>query len=216
MKKPKVYIIEAKRTAIGKFLGSLYEKNPAEVCAQLIKKGFRREYLQCVELVVIGNVISVGTGQGIARNIAIQSGIPENIPAYLVNMVCGSGMQAIRNGINEIKCGMSVVLCGGFEFMSNIPFATDSYIRLGKKFGDFRMVDLMTHDGLTDAFSGVHMGVTAENIAKSLNISRLEQDQYALLAQQRAINAVDNKLFSDEIVPIDLVDYKGESSYFFC
>lgn len=120
---------------------------------------------------IVGNVISAGMGQGIARKIAIKAGIPETTPAYSLNMVCGSSMQAIKNRMNEIRCGMDLVLCGGVEFMSNIPFATNSFIRLGKKFGDFTMIDLMTHDGLHDSFSGVHMGITAENIAKN-TISR--------------------------------------------
>lgn len=214
MKNRKVYIIDAKRTAIGKFLGSLYEKDPAGVCSQLIRKGFNSERIKDIELFVLGNVVSAGTGQGIARKIAIKAGIPEKTPAYSVNMVCGSGMQAIRSAINEIKCGMNLVMCGGFEFMSNIPFATDSYIRLGKKFGDFRMVDLMTNDGLIDAFSGVHMGITAENISKSIGVSRKEQDEFAYLTQQRAINAVDNEEFKDEIIPIDLEDYKGNKFVF--
>ena len=190
-KESKIYIIDAKRTAIGKFLGSLYEKDAADVCRQVIEpwknlKGRSGSILEDIDFVIVGNVISAGTGQGIARKISILSGIPERVPAYTVNMVCGSGMQAIRNGINEIICGAQLVLCGGFEFMSNIPYATNSYIRLGKKFGDFTMIDLMTHDGLLDSFSGVHMGVTAENIAKKYGISRKEQDEYAYMAQQRA------------------------------
>ena len=212
----RVFIVNAKRTAIGKFLGSLYETEPAEVCAQLIKKGFNKEqvYFNDIEDVIIGNVISAGTGQGIARKIAILAGVPETVPAYAVNMVCGSGIQAIRNGVNEILCGSDLILCGGFEFMSNIPFATNSYIRLGKKFGDFTMTDLMTHDGLIDAFYGIHMGITAENIANELNISRIEQDDYSFLTQQRAIRAVDEGIFKDEIVPIQLRDYKGREYIF--
>ena len=212
----RVFLAEAKRSAIGKFLGSLYEADPAEVCAQVIRKGFSEfgGSLQDVESVIIGNVISAGTGQGIARKIAIFSGIPETVPAYSVNMVCGSGMQAIRNGANEIAAGADLVLCGGFEFMSNIPYATNSYIRLGKKFGDFTMMDLMTHDGLTDAFSGVHMGVTAENIAKKYEISREWQDEYAYMAQKRAIAAVDGGKFQEEIVPVSLKDYRGREYVF--
>ena len=149
----KIYIINAKRTAIGKFLGSLYETDPTEVCTQLVQKGFQeknsngKSVLTDVESVIIGNVVSAGMGQGVARKIALSIGVPQTTPAYSLNMVCGSGMQAIRNAMNEIRCGMNLVLCGGLEFMSNIPFATNSYIRLGKKFGDFNMVDLMTHDG---------------------------------------------------------------------
>lgn len=210
----KAYIIDAKRTAIGKFLGSLYEAEPAQVCAELIKEGFDNSYLSDVQSVIIGNVISAGTGQGLARKIAMDAGVPVCTPAYSVNMVCGSGMQAIRNGINEIKCGNDLVLCGGLEFMSNIPFATNSYIRLGKRFGDFTMIDLMTHDGLLDSFSGVHMGITAENIAKKFGIERTEQDDYSYLTQQRAIEAVDNGEFKEEIVPIHLKDYKGNSYIF--
>ena len=213
----KVYIVDAKRTAIGKFLGSLYESDPADVCAQLIKNGLLgtiANKVEDIECVIVGNVIGAGTGQGIARKISITAGIPEEVPAYTVGMVCGSGMQAIRNAVNEIKCGSSLVLCGGFEFMSNIPFATNSYIRLGKKFGDFTMTDLMTHDGLIDAFSGVHMGITAENIAKKYGITRKEQDEYSFMTQMRAIEAVDSGVFKDEIVPISLKDYRGREYVF--
>ena len=129
-------------------------------------------------------------------------------------MVCGSGMEAVRNAVLEIQCGSNLVLAGGFELMSNIPFATNTYMRLGKKFGDFVMTDLMTHDGLIDSFSGVHMGITAENIAKKYRISREEQDKYALLAQKRAVEAVDGNYFKDEIVPVELTDYRGNSFVF--
>ena len=168
----KVYIIEAKRSAIGKFLGSLYEADITDVSSQVIKNGFSKNHLDKVECVIIGQVFSAGTGQALARKISINSGISESVPAYMTNMVCGSGLQAIRSAMMEIKQGRDLILCGGVEFMSNIPFATDSYIRLGKKFGDFNMVDLMTHDGLIDSFSGVHMGITAENIARKYDITR--------------------------------------------
>lgn len=213
MDKP-IYIVDAKRTAIGKFLGSLYESDPKDVCVQVIKNGFQNAQIKDVETVILGNVISAGTGQAAARNIAINAGVPLASPAYSVNEVCGSGMQAIINGVNEIKCGKNLVLCGGFEFMSNIPFCTDTYMRLGKKFGDFKMVDLMTHDGLIDSFSGVHMGITAENIAKALHITRDEQDDYAILAQHRAIEAVDGHQFDDEIVPVTLKDWRGREYIF--
>lgn len=210
----KVYIIQAKRTAIGKFLGSLYESDPSEVSVQVLKNGFDSAVLRDVESVIIGNVIQAGMGQGIARKIAVNAGIPQKVPAYTVGMVCGSGMQAIRNGINEIKCGADVVLCGGIEFMSNIPYATNSYIRLGKKFGDFTMTDLMTHDGLLDSFSGVHMGITAENVAKKYGISREMQDEYSYMSLQRAIKAVDEGMFKEEIVPVTLKDYRNREYVF--
>lgn len=210
----KVYIIEAKRSAIGKFLGSLYEADITDVSSQVIKNGFSKNHLDKVECVIIGQVFSAGTGQALARKISINSGISESVPAYMTNMVCGSGLQAIRSGMMEIKQGRDLILCGGVEFMSNIPFATDSYIRLGKKFGDFNMVDLMTHDGLIDSFSGVHMGITAENIAKRYDITRKQQDEYSYLAQQRAINAVDSGKFKNEIVPLNLKDYRNNDYVF--
>lgn len=210
----KVCIVDAKRSAIGKFLGSLYEADPAAVCAQIIRNGFDSSLFPDIDIVILGNAISAGEGQGIARKIAINAGIPEEIPAYSVNMVCGSGMEAVRNATLEIQCDSRLVLAGGFEFMSNIPFATNTYMRLGKKFGDFVMTDLMTHDGLIDSFSGVHMGITAENIARKYQITRREQDDYALMAHKRAVEAVDGGYFKDEIVPVSLTDYKGNSFVF--
>ncbi|MCR4633451.1 MAG: thiolase family protein [Erysipelotrichaceae bacterium] len=208
------YIIEAKRSAIGKFLGSLYEKDPLEASAQIITKGFKKEWLDDVEQVIIGNVISAGMGQGLARAIAIRAGIDEKVPAYSVNMVCGSGMQAIINACNEIECGKDLILTGGVEFMSNIPYATNTFLRLGKKFGNFEMTDLMVSDGLTDSFSGVHMGITAENIAAKYQISREAQDDYAYMSQQRSIKAIDDGVFRQEIIPLDLKDYKGRQFVF--
>lgn len=213
--KNRVFIIESKRTAIGKFLGSFYEQDPSNVCSQVIYDLFSDKFdKNDVQEVIVGNVISAGMGQGFARKVSINSGIPLQTPAYSVNMVCGSGMQAIINGCKDILCGFSSVLVGGVEFMSNIPFATNSYIRLGKKFGDFTMTDLMTHDGLIDPFSGVHMGITAENIAKEYNISREDQDQYSWMSLQRAIKAVDEGVFKEEIVPIKLLDYKHKEYVF--
>lgn len=209
-----IYIIDAKRTAIGKFLESLYEADPKDVCVQLIKNGFKEEYIKEVESVIVGNVISAGIGQATARNIAINAGAPLESPAYSLNEVCGSGMQAIINGVNEIKCGKNLVLFGGFEFMSNIPFCTDTYMRLRKKFGNFKMIDLMTHDGLIYSFSGVQMGITAENIVKKLDITREQQDDYSYLAQQRSIEAVDSHFFKEEIISVSLKDYKGNEYQF--
>lgn len=210
----KKYIIAAKRSAIGRFLGSFYEKNAVKAAAQLIQKGFDQKQLKDVQMVIVGNVISAGMGQGPARAIAIEAGIDVKVPAYCINMVCGSGMQAIINACNEIECGKDLVLAGGVEFMSNIPYATNTFIRLGKKFGNFEMTDLMVSDGLTDSFSGVHMGITAENIAERYAISREQQDDYSYLTQQRAIKAVDEGVFRDEIVPLTLTDYKGRTFEF--
>ena len=210
----RVYIVNSKRTAIGKFLGSFYECDVTDVCVQLTRELLKDYKKEDIDEIIFGNVVSAGLGQGVARAIAVKSGIPIEKPAYTVGMVCGSGMQAVINGYKSIKCGNRLELVGGLEFMSNIPYATDSYLRLGKKFGDFNMKDLMVHDGLTDAFSGVHMGITAENIARDLHISREEQDSYAYLAQQRAIKAVDSGAFISEIVPIRLTDWKRREYVF--
>ena len=127
-----IKIIDAKRTPIGKFLESLYEQDLAKVCVQTIN-GFNNwnVFKDDVDISIFGNVVSAGLGQGIARKIAIESGIKVESPAYTVGMVCGSGMQAVINACNEIKLGKRLVLAGGFEFMSNIPYATDTYLRLG-------------------------------------------------------------------------------------
>lgn len=209
-----IYLIDSKRTAIGKFLGSLYENDPCDVSVQVIKELLSGINPFDVDMTIVGNVVSANMGQAFFRKIAINSGIPQEKPAYAVNMVCGSGMMAIINAVKEVKCGANLVLAGGVEFMSNIPYATNTYLRLGKKFGNFEMTDLMVSDGLTDAFSGVHMGITAENIAKKYGITREQQDDYSWLAQQRAINGVDSGVFRDEIVPVKIKDYKGREFVF--
>lgn len=210
----KVYIIDAKRTAIGKFLGSLYETDPVEIATQLIKKGFDNKLIEDCEELIVGNVISAGMGQGFVRAIALNAGMKQETTAYSINMVCGSGMQAIANGYKDILLGKDIVIAGGVEIMSNIPYATNTFIRLGKKFGNFEMTDLMVSDGLTDSFSHVHMGITAENIAEKYGITREHQDDYAYLTQQRAIKAVDDGVFKDEIVPLTLKDYKKREYVF--
>lgn len=210
----KVFIIDAKRTPIGKFLGSLYEKNPVEISTQLIKKGFKEELINECEELIVGNVISAGMGQGFARAIALNSGMKQETTAYSINMVCGSGMQAIINGYKDVLLGKEIVLVGGVEIMSNIPYATNTFIRLGKKFGNFEMTDLMISDGLTDSFSKVHMGITAENIAEKYDITREHQDDYSYFTQQRAIRAVDEGVFNEEIVPLVLNDYRNREYVF--
>lgn len=205
----KTFLINAKRTAIGKFLGMFYENDPCDISSQVIKELLKDISPDDVDMTIVGNVISANMGQAFFRKIAINAGIPIEKPAYAVNMVCGSGMMAIINAVKEIKCGANLVVAGGVEFMSNIPYATNTYLRLGKKFGNFEMTDLMVSDGLTDAFSGVHMGVTAENIARKYNVTREDQDKYSWEAQQKAINGVDSGAFVDEIVPVNIKDYKG-------
>lgn len=210
----KVFLVNAKRTAIGKFLGSFYENDYASVSVQLLNNLLEGINKNDIDMTIVGNVISANMGQGFFRKISVNAGIPIEKPSYGVNMVCGSGMMAIINAVKEIKCGSSLVVAGGVEFMSNIPYATNTYIRLGKKFGNFEMTDLMVSDGLTDTFSGVHMGITAENIARELNITREQQDEYSFVAQKKAIEAIDSGMFKDEIVPVIVKDYKGKEFVF--
>lgn len=209
-----VYLLNARRTAIGKFLGAFYENDPKAISSQVIRTLLKDIDPSDVDMTIVGNVISANMGQAFFRKIAIDAGIPVEKPAYSVNMVCGSGMMAVINAVKEVRCGADLVVAGGVEFMSNIPYATNTYLRLGKKFGNFEMTDLMVSDGLTDSFSGVHMGITAENVAKTYGITREEQDRYAWLALQRAIAGVDSGAFKDEIVPVRIKDYKGREFIF--
>lgn len=212
----KKYIVNSKRSAIGKFLGSLFEQDIINISAQIICNGFDKKQLQDVQEVILGNVYSSNLGQGVARAIAVKSGCGKenSVPAYSINEVCGSGMQAVINACQEIECGKDLILAGGIELMSNVPYATESYLRLGQKNGNFTMADLMIKDGLTDQFSGKHMGVTAENIAKKYSLTRELQDSYAWMSQHRTIDAIDSGKFKEEIIPLNLKDYKGRDYVF--
>jgi acetyl-CoA C-acetyltransferase len=153
----------------------------------------------------MGNVISAGQGMGVGRQAAIYAGIPEEVPAYGVNMVCGSGMKTVMDAVAHIRAGdVSVAIAAGVEVMSQIPFATPSTLRDGNKMGGFEMKDLLINDGLTDVFNQYHMGVTAENIAKQFEISREAQDAFALDSQLKAVAAIEAGKFNDEIVPISV------------
>ena len=202
----KIYIVGAKRTAIGKFLGSMTSKTAAELGAIVVKEIIKETGINPADLdeVIVGNVLSAGQGQGVARQAAIKGGIPQEVPAYGINMICGSGMKAVLNAVMAIQSGYeNLVLAGGAESMSTAGYVLPGGVRDGHKMGAVTALDHMVHDGLTDAFSGLHMGITAENIAEKYNISREEQDEFALESQTRAIAAVDGGKFKDEIVPIE-------------
>lgn len=208
----KVYIISAKRTPIGKFMGSLTPFNPGELGAIVIKKIIDDSKIDpaCIDEVIVGNVLSAGQGQGVARQAAIKGGIPAEVPAYGINMVCGSGMKAVINGYTNILTGnCDVVIAGGTESMTNSGFVTSGVVRQGHKMGNLTAVDHMVHDGLTDAFNQYHMGITAENVAEKYNISREEQDEFSFNSQQKAIRAVDSGRFDQEIVPVEIVTKKS-------
>ncbi|NLA15416.1 MAG: acetyl-CoA C-acetyltransferase [Bacteroidales bacterium] len=203
----KVYIVAAKRTAIGKMLGSLTGVSPAHMATVVIKNILEETKIDPsrIDEVIVGNILMAGQKQGIARQAAVNAGIPHHVPAYGVNMICGSGMKSIMNGYESIVSGhASLILAGGVENMSDAGFIMQG-IRQGIKMGDFKAIDHMVCDGLTDAFSGYHMGITAENIAEKYSISRENQDAFAYKSQQKAIQAIDTGKFKDEIVPIEIV-----------
>lgn len=201
----KVYIVGAKRTPIGSFLGSLKSVSAVKLASQAIRGALEQAQIQSTDVteVILGNVLSAGLGQGIARQAAIGAGLSIEVPAYSLNMVCGSGLKAVANGMSMIQSGLAqVVVTGGTESMSNAPFLVDGTIRSGRKMGHMNFTDSMLHDGLTDAFEGYHMGITAENVAREFGISRGEQDQFAIRSQEKAIIAQDSGKFADEIVPV--------------
>jgi acetyl-CoA C-acetyltransferase len=207
----KVYIISAKRTAIGKFLGSLATVSAADMAATVMKAVIKDAGIDPAELdeVVGGNVLSAGLGQGVMRQASIKAGIPVSVPAYGINMICGSGMKAVIDAVYAIRSGAAnLILAGGTESMSSAGHVAPSTIRMGHKMGPITFVDHMVNDGLTDAFSGQHMGITAENIAEKYGITREQQDAFAYASQRKAIAAIDEGRFADEIVPVEIVGRK--------
>jgi acetyl-CoA C-acetyltransferase len=208
----RVFIVAAKRTAIGKFMGSLAPFNPGELGAIVIKELLNETKIDpaVIDTVIVGNVLSAGQMQGVARQVSIKGGVPYEVPAYSINMVCGSGMKAVMNGYAGIISGAAdVVIAGGTESMTNAGFILQSSLRSGVKMGDLKVIDHMVYDGLTDAFNNYHMGITAENIAERLGISREEQDVFAYASQQKAIKAVDSGAFTNEIVPVKIESKNG-------
>lgn len=203
----RVFIIAAKRTAIGKFLGSLAAVSPVDLATTVMKNILEETGVAPgrIDEVIVGNVLSAGHKQGIARQASIGAGIPQEIPAYGVNMVCGSGMKSVMIAYDSIRAGdAGLILAGGTESMSGAGFITPASVRQGHKMGNHTVIDHMVHDGLTDAFSGLHMGITAENIAGKYGITREEQDAFAYRSQQKAIAAIDKGRFKDEIVPVTI------------
>lgn len=208
----KVYITAAKRTAIGKFQGSLTNLTPAEMASIVMRDILKTTGINpgALDEVIVGNILMAGQKQGIARQAAIAAGIPAEVPAWGINMICGSGMKSIMTAYNNIRCGeANMIIAGGTENMSNAGFVMPGTIRQGIKLGNFQALDHMVHDGLTDAFSGLHMGITAENIAEKYGISRQEQDDFAWNSLSKAISAIDSGRFKDEIVRVEIVQKKS-------
>ena len=209
--KKKVFIVAAKRTPIGKFLGTLANFTPGELGAVVLKNIIEESGIkpEDIDEVIGGNVLSAGQRQGVIRQAAIKAGIPAEVPAYNINMVCGSGMKSVMTGYNDILTGdAELVLAGGSEVMSNAGFVMSGSLRAGQKMGHIQALDHMVFDGLTDAFNDYHMGITAENVAAKFNITREEQDEFSFNSQQKAIKAVDEGAFKKEIVPVEIVSKK--------
>jgi len=207
----KVYIVSAKRTAVGRFMGSLSNVKVAQLGGAIIRNIIEETEIDPKNLdeVIIGNVLSAGQKQGVGRQSAIDGGIPVEVPAYSVNIICGSGMKSVMLAYNAIKSGdANMIMAGGVESMSKTPYLIPDSTRVGHKMGDFKTVDHMVCDALTDAFEGYHMGVTAENIAEKYNLSKESQDVFAVESQRKAIAAIDSGRFKDEIVPVEIKSRK--------
>ena len=203
----KAYVVAAKRSAIGSFLGGLATVKPVDLGATVLKETIKSSGLDVKDIdeCIIGNVISAGLGQNIARQVALAAGIPETTCSHSLNMVCGSGLKAVMEAVIRVQAGFGdVFVAGGVESMSGAPILIPGKVRTGMKMGNMEVVDSMINDGLTDAMNHIHMGVTAENVAKKYGITREAQDEFAYASQQKAIAAVDSGRFKDEIVPIEV------------
>lgn len=210
-----VYILSAVRTAIGKFGGSLMTQSAADLGTVAAKAALERAGVrpEQIEETIIGVGRQAGSGPNPARQISIRAGVPQEVPAYTVNQACASGLKSIGLAFLEISTGnMECALAGGSESMSRLPFYLMN-ARWGYRLGNSDLVDGMYHDGFMCPMAKVLMGKTAENLAEKYNISRQEQDEFALRSQQRAQAAQESGRFSDEIVPIVLKDKKGETVF---
>ena len=210
----KIFITSAVRTAVGS-LGKSLKNIPAfELGSKVITSAVQNAKLKKEEIdeVIMGQVLTGGAGQNPARQAAIKSGIPKEKPAFTVNQVCGSGIRSIASGFQSIKSGDSkIIVAGGHESMSLSPHAI--HLRDGKKLGDTELVDTMIKDGLWDAFHGYHMGITAENVAEKFQVTRNEQDNFALKSQEKALKAQKENRFKDEIVTFKIKSKKAEIDF---
>lgn len=203
----KVYVIGARRTPIGSFLGSLSSLHPKVYAAKVVDTLIHELQLNKDDIneLIVGNVLPAGLGHGLARQISRGANLADHVPAYGVNMVCGSGMKSVMTAFTQIAAGMSdLIIAGGVESMSRAPYLVDASARTGVKLGGPALQDHLLVDGLMDAFDDIHMGITAENIAEKYGITRDAQDDFAWASQVKAIHAVDAGRFDDEIVPIEL------------
>ena len=209
-----VVITSACRSAIGSYCKTLKNVESSDLGSRVIEASIIKSKLKKNEIdeVILGQVLTSGLGQNPARQAAMKSGIPKEKPAYVVNQVCGSGLRSVASGYLSIKSGESkIVIAGGQENMSLAPHAI--HLRDGKKIGDAELVDTMIKDGLWDVFNGYHMGITAENVAEKFQITRSEQDKFALNSQEKSLNAQKQNKFKEEIVEYKIKSKKAVISF---
>ncbi|WP_094602792.1 Acetyl-CoA acetyltransferase [Sporomusa silvacetica DSM 10669] len=207
-----IVIASAVRTALGSFNGTLAPISAIKLGSTIISEAINRAGIEksSVDELVFGNVLQAGLGQNPARQCAVRAGIPVEIPAYTVNLVCGSGMKSVALAAQTIYSGAAdIVVAGGTESMSNAPFVLNK-ARWGYRMGNGTITDVMINDGLWDAFNDYHMGITAENVAEKYGITREEQDQVAYESQTKAIAAIKSGAFKKEICPVTIPNKKGD------
>jgi acetyl-CoA C-acetyltransferase len=211
MTQTSIVIASAARTAVGSFNGAFANIPAHELGAAAVKASLARAGVEAAEVdeVILGQVLPAGEGQNPARQAAMKAGVPQEATAWGVNQLCGSGLRAVALGMQQIALGDArIVVAGGQESMSMAPHC--AHLRGGVKMGDMKMIDTMIKDGLTDAFYGYHMGTTAENVARQWQLSREEQDQFAVASQNKAEAAQSAGRFQDEIVPFVVKGRKGD------
>lgn len=211
-----VVIVSAVRTPIGSFGGAIGQIPAVELGALVIKEALRRAGIKPEEVneVIMGNVLQGGLGQNPARQAAIKAGIPQEVPSWTLNKLCGSGLKSVESAAQAIIAGdAEIIVAGGMESMSMAPYVLPK-ARTGYRMGNGELIDVILQDGLMDAFYNIHMGITAENIAEQFKISREEQDQYALMSQNRAEAAIKSGKFEEEIVSVQIPQRKGEPIVF--
>ena len=207
-----VVIVAASRTAVGKFGGMFENVSAVDLGVAAVKETIKRGKIapNQIDEMLFGNVLSAGLGQNVARQVQIKSDIPKEVTAITINKVCGSGLRSVSMAAQFIKAGdAEIIMAGGTESMSMAPFLLRS-ARWGQRMNDGKLVDEMIYDGLTDAFHGYHMGITAENVAEQFKVSRADQDKFSLASQLKAEAAIKSGRFKDEIVPVGVPQRKGD------
>ena len=211
-----IVIASAVRTPIGSFGGALQDISAPDLGALVIKSAIERAGIKPEEVdeVYMGCILQAGLGQGVARQASVKAGIPVEVPATTINMLCGSGLRTVSMAVQTIIAGDNdIVVAGGTENMSQAPYLVPK-ARWGHKMGDGKLIDSLTNDALTDAFHQYHMGVTAENLAQKYSITREEQDKFAAESQNKAEKAILSGKFKDEIVPVEIPQRKGTPMIF--